>query len=354
MKIQDLKFDYPESLVARSPEYPPRVMWVQNSEPREISFFNLLERIRPEDVLVINETKVLKRRMFAKSLSKPTNNEIEFLFLGSREPQLNPAKPHLPATQEWEVLFPAKLFRLGDEFELPGGIRIELIEKGRPQWVRSTAVLDESYFQKYAEVPLPPYIQKARDQRHTQIEDDSWYQTAWAQNPGSLAAPTASLHFRESDLQILKDKGVHIAKVTLHVGLGTFLPVQTPDLDDHQMHSEWVEVPAATWRQIHESRRAGRTIWSLGTTVARSLESAALGKLTEGPSGFSGMTDLLIQPGFQWQVCDRLLTNFHQPESTLLALVAGFSDLKTVHHCYRWAIQNEFRLFSYGDLSVWA
>lgn len=339
MKLKDLSYSYPEHLVAKFPEYPPRVMWVQNGKPREVSFFNLLERIRPEDVVVINETKVLKRRLFASS---DQDEEIEMLFLESTD------------LRTWQVLFPAKSFRVGDQLTLPEGVTLTLKEKGRPQWVESSIELPESYFQKYAEVPLPPYIQKARHKRHTQPEDESWYQTWWAKNPGSFAAPTASLHFREADFEILRKKGVHLAPLTLHVGLGTFLPVQAEDLDQHQMHAEFVSIPRLTWLQIQEAKRHGRTVWALGTTVARSLESVPLGLLKETPEGFQGETRLLIQPGFQWQVCDRIMTNFHQPESTLLALVAAFAGLETMHQCYRWALENEFRLFSYGDLSVWA
>ena len=162
------------------------------------------------------------------------------------------------------------------------------------------------------------------------------------------------MHFSEQDLTVLRAKGVHVAEVTLHVGLGTFLPVTAEDLNDHDMHEEYVEVSAETWATIQQARQSGKLVWSLGTTTTRSLESAAGGLLTgNAAEGFRGFTKLLIQPGYQFKIVQRLLTNFHQPESTLLALVSGFSSLETVKACYQWAIERKFRLFSYGDLTCW-
>jgi len=390
MKKSELQFSYPENLVAISPSRPSRVMWVQSPDQfSEITMAELLERIPAGDVLVINDTKVLPRRIFAQD---------EILFL-------NPIKNE-NSISTWEVLFPSKRWKIGESQELivggkPTGVSMTLKQKGRPQIVELTPEVNEEFFYKWGELPLPPYIQKAREQsgkennasdtisgsgsdmaavassRHTVSEDQSWYQTCWAEKAGSLAAPTASLHFSVSDLQKLKDKGVQVLKITLHVGLGTFLPVTTDDLNDHPMHSEWVEIPASVWQALLNAKNNGHHVWAMGTTVARSLESAALGKiksrahllqnsmLNNSPASSDnlnddldvesliGETNLLIQPGYQWQVVDRLLTNFHQPESTLLALVAAFSDLKTVKSVYQCAIEKHFRLFSYGDLSVW-
>ncbi len=332
LRIQDLDFNFPEELVAQSPSRPSRVMWVEN-EPVEISIDELISRIPSGDVLVINDTRVLKRRVFA--------GDLEVLFLQSEDRKI------------WDVLFPASRFKIGDSIELPLGVIVKVLEKGRPQKLQSSVPLEESYFEKVAEIPLPPYIQKARNERHTRQQDSQWYQTAWAEKPGSLASPTASLHFTSEHLEKLKRKGVVIANVTLHVGLGTFLPVTTEILEEHKMHSEFVEVAAVTWQTIQSAKTAGKKVWALGTTSARALESAAAGKLRKSDSGFIGSTDLLIAPGFEWQVVDRLLTNFHQPESTLLALVAAFTNLEKVKSCYQWAIDRSFHLFSYGDLSVW-
>jgi S-adenosylmethionine:tRNA ribosyltransferase-isomerase len=226
--------------------------------------------------------------------------------------------------------------------------------KGRPQLVEVSSSIGEDYFARFGELPLPPYIQKAREQRHTVAEDESWYQTRWAQKPGSFAAPTASLHFRESDMNLLKARGVQILEVTLHVGLGTFLPVTADDLDHHDMHEEYAEIPFEVWAGIQSARASGAKVWALGTTSTRALESGAAGLLGKDVDGnLKGFTKILIQPPYQFQIVDRLLTNFHQPQSTLLALVSAYSDLETVKACYQWAIARNFRLFSYGDLSVW-
>lgn len=333
MKISDLQFDYPENLVATEPDYPSRVMWVAEN-PMEISFQDLLQKIPIGDVLVLNNTKVLKRRVFA--------GDLEILFL----------KQHTDL--EWDVLFPSKKYKINDEIALPDNIKMTLVQKGRPQRVRTNQELNEEYFMRVAELPLPPYIQKAREQRHTVSADESWYQTAWASTPGSFAAPTASLHFKPEDILQLQNRGVEVCELTLHVGLGTFLPVTSEDLDDHDMHEEYSEIPPHSWHCIQKAKSEGRQIWALGTTSARSLESAAGGLLrSDSAGGFAGFTKLLIQPGYEFKIVDCLMTNFHQPESTLLALVSAFAGLDKVKACYRWAIERNFRLFSYGDLSVW-
>lgn len=332
--MADLDFPYPEKLVAREPVWPPRVMAVRAGMPTELPWTRLFEEFEPGDLLVINETKVLRRRVFA--------GDVEILFLSTVD------------RKRWQVLFPSRKFAVGDRLELPEGVVVRLAEKGRPQVLESETVLEESYFERVGELPLPPYIQKAREERHNVEDDADWYQTAWASKPGSFAAPTASLHFRAEDMAALRARGVEIAPLTLHVGLGTFLPVTVDDLDQHLMHSEFVEVPAATLQAVRDTRARGGKVWALGTTVARSLESASLGRLRERPDGaLEGETDLLIQPGYAWREVDRLLTNFHQPRSTLLALVSAFAGLETVQACYSWAIEREFRLFSYGDLTLW-
>lgn len=335
MKVTDLDFSYPEELVATAPQRPSRVMWVAAGQPpEEISLQDLLARIPSGDVLVVNNTRVLKRRVFS--------GEVEILFLKN------------VTGRDWEVLFPAKKYKVGHVFELPWGVTMTLTEKGRPQKVQLNQDVTEDYFQKVAELPLPPYIQKARAQRHTVDADETWYQTAWAKEPGSFAAPTASLHFTAQDMENLRARGVLLHEVTLHVGLGTFLPVTAEDLDDHDMHEEYVEVSASTWSAIEKARSEGRHVWALGTTTTRSLESVAQGLLSgSAQEGFRGFTKLLIQPGYEFKAVSRLLTNFHQPQSTLLALVAGFSSLERVKACYQWAIERKFRLFSYGDLTCW-
>lgn len=333
MKLTDLDYAFPEELIATEPSRPTRVLWVEPGQAlQEITLPQVLSRIPTGDVLVINNTRVLKRRVFAQ-------DEIEVLFLDRVE--------HNDQSNQWKVLFPSKKFKIGDELQLPLGRKMKLLEKGRPQLVEVTPALTEADFEQIAELPLPPYIQKARDERHNVQKDESWYQTAWAEKPGSMAAPTASLHFSKQDIEDLRKKGVDVLELTLHVGLGTFLPVTVEDLDQHAMHSEVYEISKTSWSKIQQAKSSGKKVWSLGTTTTRVLESVArTGKL-------SGETDILLQVGSEFKIVDRLMTNFHQPQSTLLALVSGFAGLERVKKSYAWAINRKFKLFSYGDFSVW-
>lgn len=335
MKKSDLNYFYPEELIATQPSRPSRVMWLDlanDFQPMEKTVEDVLINIPAGDVLVVNNTKVLKRRVFAKHKN---SEEIEILFL------------NFLSDNKWQVLFPSKKFSVGEEVVLPGGFRMTLLEKGRPQVVLVNPKITDSDFEKIGELPLPPYIQKARQERHNVTKDSTWYQTAWAEVPGSQAAPTASLHFTKEHVNYLKQKGVVVLPVTLHVGLGTFLPLTAEDLDQHEMHSEWYSISEENWQIVLQAKNAGHKIWSLGTTSTRVLESVAMtGKL-------SGDTKLLLQQGSEFKIVDRLMTNFHQPESTLLALVAGFAGLNRTKMAYHWAIERKFKLFSYGDLSIW-
>ena len=332
MRLEDLKYNYPEELIATEPARPSRVMWVdEDGRPTEISVSDLIQKIPAGDVLVLNNTRVLKRRVFV--------GDLEILFLDEIESNHD--------RSIYQVMFPSKKVKVGDQIILPNHAVMTLLEKGLPQKVSVTPKLTDADFEKIAELPLPPYIQKARGERHNAVADESWYQTAWAEVAGSFAAPTASLHFSKKDLETLKNKGVQIEYITLHVGLGTFLPVRVENLDDHEMHEEIYQVSPKTWTVILNTRKSGNNVWALGTTVTRTLETIArTEKLT-------GASKLLLQEGSEFKVVNRLLTNFHQPESTLLALVSGFAGLKNVKHNYSWAIEKRFRLFSYGDLSVW-
>ncbi len=334
MKKTDLKFDFPETLIAKEPQRPSRICSGLCSTGQEVTWLEFLDLFQVNDVLVLNDTKVLKRRVF-------TDNGLEILFLSSEN------RTH------WQVLFPSRRYKVGNTIGLPGGLTMTLLEKGRPQKVQINEALSEGYFEKFGELPLPPYIQKVRDDRHAQGMDASWYQTAWNEKPGSFAAPTASLHFTSEHLEVLRSRGVQICYLTLHVGLGTFLPVEVDNLADHPMHHEEVEIPATTLEQIAVTQKNGGRVWAMGTTVTRALESFAIGKLEPCESGFRGSTNLLILPGFEFKMVDRLLTNFHQPESTLLALVMAFAGVEKVKAIYQWAIEHQFRLFSYGDLSIW-
>ena len=335
MDLQDLDFNYPEELVATEPNRNYRTLLHEGSQVKEISPQQVLELFNRGDVLVINDTQVVKRRIFSE-------DQVEVLFL----------KPL--GEQTWEVLFPARKFKVGQSLHLPDFIKMTLEDKGLPQRVKVSRELTDQYFMDHGELPLPPYIQKARERRHNVLADDQWYQTAWARNAGSFAAPTASLHFSNKDLENLKEKGVLIEKVTLHVGLGTFLPIKGTSLEEHKMHSEECFLPLKTLQTIEQAQDRGNRVFALGTTVARTLESWKKGYLQPAKEGgLRGETDIFIRPGFQFECVDVLMTNFHQPQSTLLALVAAFTGLDEVKRAYEWAIERRFQLFSYGDFSIW-
>lgn len=335
MQIRDLDYEFPNELVAVQPSRPTRVAFVAGSSaPREVDMRGLLDQFFPGDLLVINESQVIPARVFSKE-------EVEILFL---RPLGGP---------DWQVLFPAREFKVNSELTLPGDLRATLVQKGLPQVLRLSREIDVFYFQEHGEVALPPYIQEARGERHNRKTDPEWYQSAWARVPGSVAAPTASLHFSEKHLEDLRARGINVAKLTLHVGAGTFLPIRVENLSDHEMHAEIVEIPRATLDLVNQTRARGGRVWALGTTVSRSLEAWGAGDLKETENGAAGETKLFIRPGFEFKVVGGLLTNFHQPRSTLLSLVAAFAGLENMRKAYAWAVEKRFRLFSYGDLSAW-
>lgn len=342
MNIKDLDYEYPEHLTATEPVENSRVLLNENATNSEVSMEDLLSHFSQGDVLVLNDTKVVKKRIFAQIYPiKEDREPIEVLFLEK------------VGEKQWEVLFPSSRLKKSQSLLLPNQIKANLIQRGRPQRIELSEDIDFDYFANYGELPLPPYIQKARGDRHNVSNDDSWYQTAWAKNEGSAAAPTASLHFKDRHIAALKDRGVNVVYLTLHVGLGTFLPIQEEDITKHPIHSEYVEVLKSEWEKIQKAKNNGCKIWALGTTVTRSLESVAQNKLDENEKCYFGKTNLYIYPGYEFMIVDNLLTNFHQPRTSLLALVSAFSNLENVKSAYKYAVENSFRLFSYGDLSVW-
>jgi S-adenosylmethionine:tRNA ribosyltransferase-isomerase len=348
LHLKELDFAYPEELVATERALFSRILYNDPAlGPIEIRRDELLSFVRPGDVWVVNETKVLRRRVF-------TQEGLEILFIRA----LNNDRT------EWEVLCPSSRWAEGTEQtaaivtgDSSGDrlMRLSIVQRGRPQIVRTSEPFTDELFDVMGELPLPPYIQKARKQRHTRWADETQYQSIWAKNGGSLAAPTASFHFDQDFEEALRLRGVEIVKLTLHVGLGTFLPVTADNLSEHVMHAEEVSIPQATIEAVAKARAQAGRVFAIGTTVARALESMGRGYFRETPDGgLSGETTLLIQPGHEWRFVDILATNFHQPKSTLLALVASFSSLEAVLSSYQWAIEREFRLFSYGDLTLWS
>ena len=340
MDCSELEFSYPEALVATCPREVFRAVWSERGGvPREIdkeAFFELFQR---GDVLVINDTKVIKRRLLSRE-------GLEIVFV---QPL---------SDLEWELLMPLRRWQKGiskgtsspPPILLPEGRELRILQGGCPQKGLLNQPVDEDYFQKWGEMALPPYIQKARGESAMRPEDESWYQSSWARYQGSCAAPTASLHFSMDDLEELKKRGVSVVSLTLHVGLGTFLPIHASSLKDHQMHSEWVHIPQSTAEAVDQ---CPKRVWALGTTVTRALESYGANQLQAQDGGWSGWTNLFIRPGFSFQKVDILMTNFHQPRSTLLSMVYAFAGKQRVSEVYQWAVDQKFFLFSYGDLSIW-
>jgi S-adenosylmethionine:tRNA ribosyltransferase-isomerase len=334
MKTADFDYIYPNELIALEPSRPTRVAFNDKGTPAELDMAGLLGRFKSGDLLVINESKVVPARVFTKAGD-------EILFLQSLDNRI------------WNVLFAARDYKVGDELILPGGVTAVLEQKGLPQVLKAERALTPIYFFEYGELALPPYIQVARGERHNRPNESDWYQPRFAEKLGSVAAPTASLHFTNEHLQELQGRGVQIGRITLHVGAGTFLPVRSENLEDHTMHSEKVSIPHSVTAQVSHTKEEGGRVWALGTTVTRALESYVDGRLAVGDDGFSGYTQLFIYPPYEFKCVDVLLTNFHQPRSTLMCLVSAFAGLENVKNTYAWAIERKFKLFSYGDLTAW-
>lgn len=349
MKKSELTFEYSENLIAQTKTKPSRVLWT-DPDLSEIDLEELKQKFKPGDILVINDTRVVKSRIFAKTQS---GEDFEILFLEEVKTSAEVSSPSESGVSFWKVLCPSRKLKKQERVLLPNGSTAWIAEPGLPQTLQVEGSWEPKDFETWGEMPLPPYIQAARGDRHASQKDNIEYQTAWAKHEGSRACPTASLHFSEQDLRDLQSRGVEVLKITLHVGLGTFLPIQNEDLSKHQMHAERVFISKESWTQIQKAKASGQKIWALGTTVLRALESAACGLLDQTEKGFEGATRLFVFGEFQFRVVDRLMTNFHQPESTLLALVMSFAGKQRVLDGYRWAIEREFRLFSYGDLTVW-
>lgn len=335
LSLDEFDFEYPEDLVAQEPVSPrgaSRLLTVSAGGHMEATqFARLGDFLKPHDVLVLNVTRVLKARVAAL---KPTGGKVELLFERQVELDEDGRPVWLSLARPAKGLKPGS-FVICDEQQLEIGER-------RGMFVEVTLPMAaEAFFSKHGALPLPPYIQrKARD------EDDVSYQPVFARELGAVAAPTASLHFTESQLAELRAQGVEIAEVVLHVGSGTFLPVRrehAADIREHEMHRERYEVSDHALAKISEAKAKGGRVIAVGTTAVRALESYASSGL------LSGDTSLFIYPGFEFQLVDAMITNFHQPRTTLLMMVSAFAGTDVVLEAYKFAIQAKFRLFSYGD-----
>ncbi|MBE9192032.1 tRNA preQ1(34) S-adenosylmethionine ribosyltransferase-isomerase QueA [Gloeocapsopsis crepidinum LEGE 06123] len=332
-------YELPQELIAQNPLVPrdsAQLLVVAATHHSHHRFFELPQLLQPGDLLVMNNTKVIPARLYGRKLSGAF---IEVLLLEERQHNqwlalVKPGK-RLPAGAtivfEGNASYPLKATVLATDAATGG----RLLQFDVPQEMSLIQVLD-----KYGQVPLPPYItdsQAAGEQ----------YQTVYAKQPGAVAAPTAGLHFTSDLLTRLQDKGINTAFVTLHVGVGTFRPVEVEDITTHKMHGEWVEVSADTVDQIHKTQAQGGRVIAVGTTVVRSLEGAAVSCGQLQP--FCGKTDLFIYPGYQWRVVEGLITNFHLPKSSLLMLVSALIGRQRLLALYQEAIAHRYRFYSFGD-----
>lgn len=332
LTLDDFDYALPPELIAQSPSPArtgSRLLHVDGSRLADLAFPDLVGLVAPGDVVVMNDTRVLRARVEGR---KPTGGRVEVLverIVGDREAWVQLKASHLP--------------RIGGAVLLAGDARATVLEReGGFFHLRfdGTGPL-EGWLERHGSMPLPPYIA-----RPALPEDAERYQTVYARVPGAVAAPTAGLHFDPPLLERLAGRGAVLARLTLHVGAGTFLPVREGDLAAHRMHGEHYDIPRHTVEAIATARAAGGRVLAVGTTTLRALESAARsGTLAAG----AAETDLFVRPGYRFRVVDRLLTNFHLPRSTLLMLVAAFAGLPTIRAAYAHAIAARYRFFSYGD-----
>ncbi len=339
MKLELFAFDLPKELIAQHPVRPrdsARLLVVpRRGAFREARVRDLPALLREGDLLVVNDTRVLPVRFRARR----EDARIEVTLL----------RPL--ADDSWQALAKgARKLRAGDRLRLAEGLEAEVMERGEGgRLVLRFALSGEALrraIRESGEMPLPPYIRRSEPD----VRDRDDYQTLFARREGSVAAPTAGLHFTPELLRALEERGIATARVTLHVGLGTFQPIRSAEVERHRMHPEWCELPAATCEAIRRTRARGGRVVAVGTTVVRTLESFAQpdGTVCAGCKE----TDLYITPGFRFRVVDLLLTNFHLPRSTLFVLVCAFAGFRRMHEAYRHAIARRFRFFSYGDATL--
>ncbi len=336
LKREDFYFDLPEELIAQDPleDRSGSRLLVLNKETGEMEhhiFREIVNYLNPGDCLVINDTKVIPARLIGAKVG--TDAKIEILLLKRKENDV------------WETLVkPGKKAKPGTKISFGDGLLmaevLDIVEEGNRLIQFSYEGIFEEILDKLGQMPLPPYITH-------QLEDKNRYQTVYAKHSGSAAAPTAGLHFTPELLKEIETKGVDIAHVTLHVGLGTFRPVKVENILEHHMHSEFYQIEASEAEKINRAKDNGKRIIAVGTTSCRTIESAAdeNGRLKE----CSGWTDIFIYPGYQFKVLDCLITNFHLPESTLIMLVSALAGREHVLAAYEKAVEERYRFFSFGD-----
>ena len=337
LSTEDFDFDLPEELIAQTPlkDRASSRLLVVNKEPGDMEdkhFHDILDELQPGDALVMNNTRVLPARLYGE---KPeTGGHLEVLLLTNTE------------GDTWETLIkPAKRAKVGTEIQFGDGrlkavVKEELEHGGRIIEFKYDGIFLE-ILESLGEMPLPPYIKE-------RLDDPDRYQTVYAEENGSAAAPTAGLHFTKELLEEIKAKGVHLVYLTLHVGLGTFRPVSVDNIEEHHMHSEFYRLTEEAAKQLNEVRQAGGRIVAVGTTSIRTLETIGT-KFNGEIQADSGWTDIFITPGYQFKVVEAFSTNFHLPKSTLVMLVSAFAGKDLTLAAYQHAIEEKYRFFSFGD-----
>ncbi|MGF2617226.1 tRNA preQ1(34) S-adenosylmethionine ribosyltransferase-isomerase QueA [Rossellomorea vietnamensis] len=336
MKVEDFDFHLPEELIAQTPlekRSESRLMAIdrKSGDLQHKTFKDVTDFLREGDCLVLNDTRVLPARLFG--VKEETGAKIEVLLLKQEE------------DDSWETLIkPAKRVKAGTRISFGEGKLSAVCTGEKEQGGRILEFHYEGIFyevlDELGEMPLPPYISE-------KLDDQDRYQTVFARERGSAAAPTAGLHFTEELLDSIRAKGVHVAFITLHVGLGTFRPVSVESIDEHDMHSEFYQITEGTARLLNDVKESGGRIITVGTTSTRTLETIASkhGKFVEE----SGWTDIFIYPGYEFKAIDGLITNFHLPKSTLIMLVSAFTSRDIILNAYNTAVEEKYRFFSFGD-----
>lgn len=336
MKTSDFDFQLPQEQIAQTPVEPrdhSRLLALDRAtgEVSHHTFYEIIDFLNPGDTLVVNTSRVIPARLFG--VKEHTGGAMQFLLLEQKERDL------------WEIMVrPGKKARPGARFVFGGGLLTGEITQVLPDGNRLARFFYEGNFyealEKIGQMPLPPYITE-------KLKDSERYQTVYSHQPGSAAAPTAGLHFTQELLQKIREKGVNVAEVVLHVGVGTFKPVKAENITDHHMHSEHYVLPKRTADLINQTKAAGKRVIAVGTTSCRTLESVAskLGCIREDEDS----TSIFIYPGYQFKVLDGLITNFHLPKSTLIMLVSAFAGYDNIMKAYEIAVREKYRFFSFGD-----
>lgn len=336
-RLSHYDFDLPKELIAQHPttnRSDSKLLDARTTKPVDRVFKQLPELLKSGDLLIFNDTQVVKARLFGEKIS---GGRLE-LLIERVLPKSNEDSGYLVAAH----MRVSKKPRNGDTLLMEGGFKAKLIgrwpNEDGPLYLLSFEQEPFTLMQKFGHVPLPPYVEHVDD-----LDDQQRYQSIFAKHPGAVAAPTASLHFDTELIESLQIKGINNARLTLHIGAGTFQPVKTEKLSEHKMHSEWYSIPDDTINAINKCKQNGGRVIAVGTTSVRSLESWAVSNIP------SGETNIFIRPGFKFKVVDLMITNFHLPKSTLLMLVSAFTSHSHVFDLYAHAIEKKYRFFSYGD-----